>query len=1017
MSDTVFDAFQATAKACPDNAFWCAVAYGGAELPYGGALAQVERLAAAYRAGGWGGGHRVALMLENRPEFILHYLALNAVGASCVPLNPDYRANELAYVLDHSEAALVVTLPAHAARFQGRTMMLTGAASPPPAPAATASDSNAAGARARECALLYTSGTTGTPKGCLLSNDYVLAMGQRYLDEGGLCALRGGSERLLTPLPLFHMNALAFSTTAMILCGGGVIQLDRFHPATWWRTVCETRATVIHYLGVMPAILLGLAKSEHERAHAVRFGYGANVNPKDHAAFEARCGFPLVEGWAMTETGAGALISAKGEPRQVGARCLGTLPAGLEIRLVDEAGIDVAEGTPGELLVRQAGAHPRKHFFSGYLKDEAATEHAWRGGWFHTGDAMRRGADGNMYFVDRRKNIIRRSGENIAALEVEAALAGHPAIAAVAVIAAPDDTRDEEVMACVVPVTGAARDAATAASIQAWCQERLAYFKAPGWVLFIDALPVTATNKVQKGKLSDFGVNPLAHPQCFDLRANKRRVKQAETYTGPAMGQSASMEAAASTAVPADARANAANVNAVHVTTPRAVAAAASRTSTPRRPRQNYDGVVIAVPVTVPYARYSVRSAHWWLARALGQLLRESGVAKDDLDGLAISSFTLAPDSAIGLTQQLGVSPRWLDHIPLGGASGVVALRRAARAVQAGDARYVACVSGDTNHVDSFRLTLANFSQFARDAVYPYGAGGPNASFAFLTQYAMRTQGVTREDFGKLCVAQRANALHFEHALFKKPLTLDDYLNARPVATPLALFDCVMPCAGADAFMVMREEDAVALGLKYARILGTIERHNAFAHDPVQYRAGWALDGDDLYAQAGVGPDDIDCLQAYDDYPVITLMQLEDLGFCAKGEGAALIRANTFTHDGTLPLNTSGGQLSVGQAGAAGGFLGMVEGLRQLTGAANRRQVQRRHTVSSPLSNANSTGNQSKAHAKNGSHQGVQSDDDMESDPTNASGDPAQHVLVSGFGMINYDRGLGSGAAILARAT
>ena len=139
------------------------------------------------------------------------------------------------------------------------------------------------------------------------------------------------------------------------------------------------------------------------------------------------------------------------------------------------------------------------------------------------------------------------------------------------------------------------------------------------------------------------------------------------------------------------------------------------------------------MPVTVPYVRYSIRAAHWWLARAFSELLKTSGLKKSDVDGLTVSSFTLAPDTAIGLTQHLGLSPRWLDHIPLGGASGVVALRRAARAVQAGDADIVACIAGDTNHVDSFRLTLANFSQFARDAVYPYGAGGPNASFAFLT--------------------------------------------------------------------------------------------------------------------------------------------------------------------------------------------------------------------------------------------------------------------------------------------
>ena len=383
--------------------------------------------------------------------------------------------------------------------------------------------------------------------------------------------------------------------------------------------------------------------------------------------------------------------------------------------------------------------------------------------------------------------------------------------------------------------------------------------------------------------------------------------------------------------------------------------------------RRGYDGVAVAVPVTVPYVRYSVRSAHWWLARALGEALKRSGLKKTDVDGLTVSSFTLAPDTAIGFIHHIGLSPRWLDYVPLGGASGVVALRRAARAVQAGDAEIVACLAGDTNHVDSFRLTLANFSQFARDAVYPYGAGGPNASFAFLTAYYMRLYGAKREDFGKLCVAQRANSLRYSHALFKKPLTLDEYLNARPIAEPLHLFDCVMPCAGAEGFLVTSEERARSLGLPFVRLLATIERHNAFSSDPVQLRAGWALDREDLYAQAGCSPEDVDFVQAYDDYPVVTLMQLEDLGFCAKGEGAAFVRKRSFTWDGDFPLNTSGGQLSAGQAGAAGGFLGMVEAIRQLTRQAPERQVR-----------------------------------------------DARIGLVSGFGMINYDRGLGSGAAILA---
>jgi acetyl-CoA acetyltransferase len=367
--------------------------------------------------------------------------------------------------------------------------------------------------------------------------------------------------------------------------------------------------------------------------------------------------------------------------------------------------------------------------------------------------------------------------------------------------------------------------------------------------------------------------------------------------------------------------------------------------------------------------RYSIRAGHWFVARALAMLLERSRLAKSEVDGACISSFTLAPDSAIGLMQHIGLSPRWLDWLPVGGASGVAGLRRAARAVQAGDADIVACIAADTNHVDSFRLTLSNFSMFARDAVYPYGAGGPNASFAFLTDHYMRTYGATREDFGKLCVAQRDNALKNPLAIFKKPLKLAEYLNARPIAEPLGLFDCVMPCAGADAFLVMRTERARALGLPYVRLLGTIERHNGFPDDPIQFRGGWAMDRDDLYAQARVTPADVDFFQPYDDYPVITMMQIEDLGFCAKGEGPAFVREHSFTWDGSFPLNTSGGQLSAGQAGCAGGYIGIVESMRQLTGEAEGRQV-----------------------------------------PDATVG------LVSGFGMINFDRGLASGAALLGRA-
>ncbi len=389
----------------------------------------------------------------------------------------------------------------------------------------------------------------------------------------------------------------------------------------------------------------------------------------------------------------------------------------------------------------------------------------------------------------------------------------------------------------------------------------------------------------------------------------------------------------------------------------------------PRRRAAGYDDVVVACPATVDYVRYTNHSAHWFLARALRAVLDNAGLRTGDIDGLCVSSFQLVPDTAVGLTQHLGVSPRWLDHIPMGGACGVVALRRAARAVQAGDANVVACISGDTNHVDTFRNLLGSFSQYAQDAVYPYGSGGPNGSFAFLTHYYMRTFGATREDFGKLCVAQRTNALANPNALFKKPLTMDEYLRARVIAEPLHLFDCVMPCAGGEGFLVTTRQQAESMGLRYVRILSSIERHNAYPDDPIQMRGGWAMDIADLYDNAGLTPENVDLLCTYDDYPVINAMQLEDLGFCAKGEAPDFIRAHEFTWDGDFPLNPSGGQLSVGQAGAAGGYLGLVEAVRQLTDRASGHQVA-----------------------------------------------DARVALVSGFGMINYDRGLCSAATLLGRA-
>lgn len=393
---------------------------------------------------------------------------------------------------------------------------------------------------------------------------------------------------------------------------------------------------------------------------------------------------------------------------------------------------------------------------------------------------------------------------------------------------------------------------------------------------------------------------------------------------------------------------------------------AAGRADSPLR---DYAGVVLACPVTVPYQKHSTRPAQWWVGKALAGLATCAGIPHSSFDGLSVASFSLAPDTTIGLTQHFGLSPRFVDFLPMGGVAGLVGLRRAARAVQSGDADIVACIGADTNSPHAFRHSLANFSRFSRDAVYPYGGGGPNVSFALIAEGFMAETGLTRADLGRLAVASRVNAGKNPDALLRQPLTLAQYLGARSIAPPIHLFDCVMPCAGAEAFLVLREATARAMGLPFVRLVAAIERHNAFADAPVMRQGGWVRDRDLLWSMAGVRPGAVDLVQTYDDYPFISAMQFRDLGFCGPRELPEFLQAHDFTTEGDLPHNTSGGQLSAGQAGCAGGHLGFVEAIRQLTGRAGARQVRQ-----------------------------------------------ARRALVSGFGMINFDRGLGSGAAILEAA-
>jgi crotonobetaine/carnitine-CoA ligase len=532
---TVYDAFAATTAKSPDATFFCVPPRPGrdyheqgADFSYREILDRANAIKDRYAAAGYGTGHRVALLLENRPEFFHHFLALNGLGIGVVPVNPDYRLEEMSYQFDHSEAQLIVSISSRCADCSAAAADTSRPAPvidvydlPETFPPAVARAGTTASDLGSEAALLYTSGTTGRPKGCVLSNFYMINAGDGYTNLGGSATMRRGEERILNPLPLFHMNAFAVTSMGMMLTGNCIISPDRFHPGSWWQDLRDTRATIFSYLGVVPPMLMNQPPSPEDKNHNIRFGFGAGVDPKHHAAFEERFGINLIEGWGMTETG--RILVDCHEPRQVGTRAFGRPTETFQACVVDDTGNVVPADTEGELLVRHSADNPKLGLFSEYLKDPEATAEAWRDGWFHTGDTVRQAEDGMIYFVDRKKNIIRRAGENIAAAEIEAVLQSHDNVAQAAVLGVPDDLREEEVYACIVTMPGVAADEALAQVLMEWCLDRMAYFKAPGYLIFRDALPTTGTQKIQKQQIFSDDIDPRSADGVIDFRNQKKR--------------------------------------------------------------------------------------------------------------------------------------------------------------------------------------------------------------------------------------------------------------------------------------------------------------------------------------------------------------------------------------------------------------------------------------------------------------------------------------------------------------
>ncbi|MCL5264657.1 MAG: ATP-dependent acyl-CoA ligase [Chloroflexi bacterium] len=485
----------------------------------------INRAANAFLTLGIRKGDRVALLLPNSPEFLYTWLGLNKIGASMVPINVAFKGREVEYILNHSEAKMLVADADHLAvmvqikarcpslqkvlgwenTYGGEVLSLgelVTSSAPEVEPVEIHADD--------EASILYTSGTTGHPKGCVEPHSYYIVAGTVYSRQLRL----GPKDRVLTPLPLFHMNPQVLSTMGTLMAGGSLILVDRFHPSIWWDEIRSKQATVFHYLGVIPAVLMGLPERPNDRDHPARTGLGAGVSAGIHARFEERFGVKLIEVFGMTETGLNFCCSMEGE-RKVGTQCFGEPFAEYEARVADDAGADVPVGEMGELLLRGADPANRKlGFMKEYYKEAQATEDAWRGGWFHTGDIVRRDEDGYYYFVDRKKDIVRRSGENISSSEVEAIIRSHPRVLDVAVIPVPDPIRMQEVKACIVLKPGESPQTVPPENIISWCEERLAYFKVPRYVEYRASFPRTPTEKVQKAVLRNERADLTAG--CYD---------------------------------------------------------------------------------------------------------------------------------------------------------------------------------------------------------------------------------------------------------------------------------------------------------------------------------------------------------------------------------------------------------------------------------------------------------------------------------------------------------------------
>jgi crotonobetaine/carnitine-CoA ligase len=436
--------------------------------------------------------HRVMLLLRNCPEFVHLWLASAYIGGVLVPANPECTHAELVKLLIQAEPWLVVAnSDLHPAVALAATEAGIAVKTVTPQNACAGHRANLSAASASlddPVALIPTSGTTSQPKLVVQTHRVFLLAAEAVPEWLGL----NEQDRLLTCLPLFHINGLVYSTLGAMACGASIAILPRFSPNTFWDAVEAHGATQFNAIGAMLEMLMRRTPDHADSHNTIRLCYSAPaLGQARHMEVEQRFGFRLISGYALSECPFGTIWPLDEPPRYGSMGKLRQHPKLGNVTtacVVDDEGKEVAEGQPGELLLRGPGV------MRGYYKMPEETEQAIKDGWLFTGDIVRADRDGYFYFVSRKKQMIRRRGENIAPAEIEEVLESHPAVLEAAVVGIPSELTEEDVRAFVVVSSPDVNEE----HLREWCSARLMRHKVPESIVVLDVLPHTATGRVAK---------------------------------------------------------------------------------------------------------------------------------------------------------------------------------------------------------------------------------------------------------------------------------------------------------------------------------------------------------------------------------------------------------------------------------------------------------------------------------------------------------------------------------------